>query len=53
MGITLLIVLTGVTLLPTLILSPEKLFKQNLLTKFSEEFREYYGYTKKEWYEDH
>lgn len=49
-GVALFVLLIGITLLPTLIFSPEKATKRKLLIKYSEEFREYYGYKKKEWY---
>lgn len=49
-GVGLFIVLVGVTLLPTLLIQPEKLVKYFLIDKYSEEFRERYDYSKKEWY---
>lgn len=50
-GIVLLVLLIGLTLLPTLLFSSENYIKYKLVTKFSEEFRTKYNFNKKEWYD--
>ncbi|MBC1442615.1 hypothetical protein HCI96_05540 [Listeria seeligeri] len=49
-GIGLLVLLIGFTLLPTLLFSPSQYVKGRLIKKYSEEFRQEYGFTEKEWY---
>ncbi|WP_165849981.1 hypothetical protein [Listeria kieliensis] len=49
-GIGLLILLFGFTLLPTLIFSPSQYVKARLIKKYSEDYRNEYGFSEKEWY---
>ncbi|MGX7149461.1 hypothetical protein [Enterococcus ureasiticus] len=48
----LILLLVGLTLLPTLLIKPESIVKYKLIEKYAEEFRERYDYSKKEWYGD-
>lgn len=49
-GVGLLVLLFGFTLLPTLIFLPSQYVKARLTKKYSEEYRNEYGFTEKEWY---
>lgn len=42
--------LAGFTLLPNLLFSPADYVKGKLMKKYSEEFRQEYGFSKEEWY---
>lgn len=45
-----ILVLTGLTLLPTLIFSPKKFIQGYFIQKYPEAFRKEYDFTKEEWY---
>lgn len=49
-GIGLLVLLIGLTLLPTLLFSPSQYVKAKLIKQYAEEFRAGTNFTKKEWY---
>ncbi|HDT8116168.1 TPA: hypothetical protein RD674_002948, partial [Enterococcus faecalis] len=49
-SVVLLGLLAGFTLLPNLLFSPADYVKGKLMKKYSEEFRQEYGFSKEEWY---
>lgn len=51
-GAGLVTILLVLTLLPTLLIKPDKIIKYKLIETYAEDFRKRYDYSKKEWYGD-